>query len=140
MRVWKEIVRCNGDVLYLGEVDWVRLGPVVVMHGNRVCQNVAKKVYDDVAGQVCTQFGHVHRLDEFTKRGEDFDVWSKASGCLCSYPHYQRGRQRSKWQLGTSVMYIDLNSRYAKCDNLMFEKDGRRIWVEYEREIFEAWN
>ena len=136
MRLWRETIRQNGAVYYLGEVDWVRLGPVLIMHGNRVCQHVARKVLDDVGGQVNVQFGHVHRLDEFIRIGEDYRVWSKAGGCLCQPPHYLRGHPRSRWQLGTAVTYLDLNSRYARCDNLLFEQDVARIWVEYEREIF----
>ncbi len=96
MRIWKEIIQQDGEVLYLGEVDWVRLGPLLIMHGNRANQNPAKSIFNDVGGQVCVQFGQVHRLDEYRKRGEDFDAWAVASGCLCQYPHYQRGRQRSR--------------------------------------------
>ena len=138
LRLWEEHIQSDGDVLYLGEVDWVRMGPLLVMHGNRVGVSPAKAIFGDVAGQVCVQSGHVHRLDEYVQHGEDYNVWSKSSGCLCRDPHYQRGRQRRKWQLGTSVMYVDLNSRYAKCDNLQFQEDGRRVWVEYERNIFEC--
>lgn len=72
------------------------------------------------------------------KRGEDFDVVVCASGCLCKYPHYMRGRQRTKQALGTAVMSVDLNSRYVKIDNLKFEKDGKRVWVRFERKVFSA--
>jgi hypothetical protein len=84
------------------------------------------------------QFGHVHRLDSFIKRGEDFQVGAVASGCLCLYPHYHRGRMCNKWQQGTSVMEVDLNSRYVKIDNLLFERDRNKVWVRFERELFQS--
>jgi hypothetical protein len=106
------------------------------MHGNRVSQNVAKTVLQDVGYQCWVQFGHVHRLDAFIKRGEDFQVGAVASGCLCLYPHYHRGRMTSKWQQGTAIMEVDLNSRFVKIENLLFERDQDKVWVRFERKLF----
>jgi predicted phosphodiesterase len=109
------------------------------MHGNRHGVNAAKSILDDLGGQVSVLFGHTHKLQSFTKRGEDFPVVSYGSGCLCGYPHYMKhGRMRGKWQLGTAIAEVDLNGREVIVHNLLFEKDRRRVYVRFERKLFEV--
>ncbi len=72
LRRFIEIVRCGGDVLYLGDkVDWVRMGPLLIMHGNRTGTNPAKAIFDDVSANVTIQFGHNHRLSKHEVNGDD---------------------------------------------------------------------
>jgi hypothetical protein len=82
------------------------------------------------------QFGHVHRLDSYIREGEDFNVGSVASGCLCLPAHYMMGRPHQKWQQGTAIMEVDLNSRYVKIDNLLFQRDQDTVYVRFERQLF----
>jgi hypothetical protein len=136
IKAWINMVRCDGQVLYMGDnEDPVRIGPLLVMHGNRTTVKPATSVYNDLGGQLSAQFGHVHRMDEYIRRGADFDVVVVASGCLCKTGHYLRGRARVKQTQGTSVMSVDLNSRYVHIDNLKFEKDRGRLWVRFERKM-----
>lgn len=137
-KAFVDIVRCEGNVLYLGhEVDWVRIGPLLVMHGNRFGINPAKGIFNDLGGQVWVQFGHNHRLSEHKINGEDRKCGAIGSGCLQNPPHYVSGHGRGKEQLGTSVSYVDFETQNVQIDNLWFneEWDGR-VWVNYERKNF----
>lgn len=138
LKAWKDVLRAGGAVLYLGEVDWVRMGGLVVMHGSRVGENAAKLQLQDVGHQVSVMAGHVHRISNFEKAGEDFPVVSAVGGCLCKPSHYMRGKARNKWQLGTIVASVDLNGRYVHFDNLRFEQDADRVWVRFERKEFSS--
>lgn len=58
MRRFIDLIRCNGSVWWLGEVDRVRVGPLLVQHGNRHGTNVAKALLDDQGYQVSTMLKH----------------------------------------------------------------------------------
>jgi hypothetical protein len=101
LRDFIEIIRCGGAVAYIGNTDYVRVGPLVVHHGNRVGFNAAKNTLLDAGGQVSLMGGHVHYPSEYEIRGEDHTVKSIVSGCLCGYPHYMEGERMTKpWALG----------------------------------------
>jgi hypothetical protein len=138
LRAFVNVVRCGGSVLYLGEVDFVRIGPLMVLHGKRTNMHPAKSTFDDVGGHFWTQFGHVHRLDEYVKVDGDYPTGSVASGCLCNPPHYIRGWQNKKWQLGTAVMEVDLAGRHVKIDNLLFDEEKGVVSVRFERKLFSS--
>jgi hypothetical protein len=134
-----EIVRNGGDVLYVGYTDYVRVGPLVVQHGYRVGLNAAKNHLLDAGGQISTMAGHVHRTSEYEVRGEDFTARSIVSGCLTNYPHYQKGRRQSaKWQLGTCIATVDLQTREVDFDNLVFQMDDRSVWTRYRGQVLSA--
>ena len=137
-RDFERIVRCGGAVLWLGDTyDWVRIGPLV-MHGNRVGVGAARLIFNDLGGQTSVIFGHVHWLSDHEVMGEDFPVGAHASGCLCQLqPRWvKRGRMRRKWQPGTIVAEVDLNTREVKVNNLRFEKEADWTWVSFERTLF----
>ncbi len=140
MKAFKDIIKCDGEVCYLGETDYVRMGPLVVQHGKRVNQYPAKSTLADLGNQLCTQFGHVHRLDECVVAGELYTVWSVASGKLCNPPHYIMGKVMRKEQYGTTIMEVDLTSRDASYTNLLFteDEDSGIISARFERKLFEG--
>ncbi len=134
-----EIIRCNGQVLYVGYVDYVRIGPLVVQHGYRTGLNAAKNHLLDAGGQISTMAGHVHRTSDYEVRGEDFMARSIVSGCLSNYPHYQKGRrQGAKWQLGTAIATLDFYTREVDFDNLVFKMNDREIWISWRGQVFSA--
>lgn len=140
--VWRKFtdwIRQDGDVLWLGETDTVRIGPLLVTHGNRVGLNPAKGLYDDVGGQLSVMAGHNHRLSYYGKRGEDYMVEAITSGCLTHYaPYHKRKRSTQKWQLGTAVAYADLAGRQVDFYNLKFELEPSRVWCRFGRQEFSA--
>lgn len=135
-----DIIRAGGRVLWLGEVTAVRFGPLLVMHGNRANKNAAASMLADTGYQVNIIAGHVHRLDEAHKSGEDFPVTAVTSGCLCQFPaHYhKRTKPTAKWQLGTAIAEVNLRGRDVHIDNLEYQMDGAAVWARYERKTFSA--
>ena len=140
MKAFVDIIRCDDNVMYLGETDYVRMGPLVIQHGKRVSKYPASASLADLGNQLCTQFGHVHRLDEAVVAGELYTVWGVASGKLSSPPHYVMGKVMKKEQYGTTIMEVDLRSRDAGYSNLLFNEDEESgiISVRFERKLFEG--
>lgn len=141
--VWRrfvEIVRCGGSVLWIGEVDSARFGPLKVMHGNRVTINAARAMLLDTGGQLNIMAGHVHRLTNWTQRGEEYPVQAVTSGCLCKYPsvYHKRKTPTSRWMLGTALAEVNLRGRDVHIDNLEFQLDDQACYVRYERKTFSA--
>lgn len=137
MKAFKDIIRCDGNVLYLGDTDYIRLGPIVIQHGKRVNKYPVRSTLDDLGFQLWTQFGHVHRLDQFVHVGEMYTVGGWASGKLSAPPHYILGKIMRHEQLGTTIMDIDLNGREVKADNLLFfkDEDSGVVSVRFERQL-----
>lgn len=141
--VWRrftDIVRCGGRVLWLGEVDAVRFGPLRVMHGNRHNQHTAESLLQDARHQLNVMAGHVHRLTYANKRGEDFAVSAVTSGCLCHYPapYHKRKTPTARWMLGTAIAEVNLRGRDVHIDNLEYQLDAARVWARFERITFSA--
>lgn len=138
MKAFRDIIRCDGRVMYLGETDYVRMGPMVIQHGKRVNRYPAKSSLEDLGNQLWTQFGHVHRLDEYIIIGELYTVGAWASGKLSQDPHYVMGKVMRKEQLGTTIMEIDLRGREVSGDNLLFfkDEDSGIVSVRFERKLF----
>lgn len=140
IRRFIEIVRAGGRVLWMGEVDAVRFGPLKVIHGNRHNQHVAQSLLQDTGFQLNVMAGHVHRLTFANKRGDDFPVSAITSGCLCRWPspYMKRKTPTQKWMLGTAIAEINLRGRDTHLDNLEYQLDDQACWVRYERRTFSA--
>jgi hypothetical protein len=141
--VWRrfvQIVRCGGRVLWLGETDTVRFGPLRVMHGNRHNVHVAQSLLQDTAYQLNVMAGHVHRLTFANKRGDDFPVSAITSGCLCHWPsaYMKRKTPTQKWMLGTALAEVNLRGRDVHLDNLEYQMDSSAVWARFERRTFSA--
>lgn len=133
-----EIVRHGGDVFWLGDVDTVRMGPLLVTHGNRTGDNPAHGLWNDVGGQLSVMAGHVHRLSYYGKRGEEYMTEAITSGCLTNYPHYAKRKRSAKWELGTAIAEVNLKGREVNLTNLKYELEADRVWVRFERVNYEA--
>jgi hypothetical protein len=141
--VWRrfvDIIRCGGRVLWLGEVDSVRFGPLRVMHGNRHNQHVAASLLQDAGYQMHVMAGHVHRLTFANRRGEDYPVSAITSGCLCHHPapYMRRKTPTQKWMLGTAIAEVNLRGRDVHLDNLEYQMDADTVWTRFERRTFAA--
>lgn len=139
LRDFIDIIRCGSAVQYLGYVDKVRMGPLVVAHGTRVGENSARNHLKDYGYQVSGMSGHVHYPSESEKRGEDFRAKWVVSGCLCDYPHYGLGETMTqKWALGTAIAYADLRSRDVDFDNRIYQSDHQTLWVNHRGNTFQT--
>lgn len=126
LRSFVETVQQGGKVLYLGEVDHARMGPLQVEHGSRVGDNSPKARLLDEGGQISLMFGHVHKENFFSIRGADYTVKAISSGCLClTTPHYANPGQSSlpgrKWTNGTVVATLSLNDRLVNYEIVEFQ-------------------
>lgn len=124
IQTYENIIRNDGDVLFIGHIDAVRIGPLLVQHGNRVGQNAAKGMLQDAGYQVSIMAGHTHKITSYTFEGEDFSVHAVTGGCLQQVPeHYHQGRRRrTKAHQGTVVATVNLNGRDVWFENLKFEQ------------------
>jgi len=127
----------SAGALWIGEVDSVRIGPLLVHHGNRSGINAAQRMLDDIAHQCSIMTGHTHQISTVHRRGEDFPVVGATSGCLTHYPHYfKRSRMHRPWMLGTAVAEVDLMGRAVNIDNIEFQLEPNCVWVRYQDELF----
>jgi hypothetical protein len=140
IRRFVEIVRAGGRVLFIGEVDAVRFGPLRVMHGNRHNLHTAESLLQDARYQLNVIAGHVHRLTYANKRGEDFAVSAITSGCLCNYPaaYMKRKTPTQRWMLGTALAEVNLRGRDVAINNLEYQLDSAAVWARFERRTFSA--
>lgn len=141
--VWREFVeiaRCGGAVKWIGDVDSVRLGPLLVLHGNRTNLHAAKSLIEDAGGQVSVMAGHVHRLTSWDLHGEEYVVRGITSGCIERFPApYQRRRRPCrKWQYGTAIADVNLRTRAVDFTNLQYFESQESVYVRYERRTFDA--
>jgi len=121
MKWFINIIRAEGAVWYVGEVDHVRVGQLQIEHGNRHNMHVAKSRLEDEGSQINLWMGHVHKENFYVVRGADFTVRAVSSGCLCNLtPHYlERGRSAlsgRKWTQGTAIGMTDLQEQPVQMD------------------------
>lgn len=124
MSKFQDIIRNNGRVQYLGEIDRVMIGDVLVQHGTRVGKYAARALLDDIGYQTHTMGAHTHHLTYFEKPGILKTTKAITSGCLCQKnPHYVRVTElRNRWQLGTSFADIDTTGESTDFINLEFNR------------------
>jgi len=137
---YTEIARAQGRVLWMGEVDTVRVGEgLLVTHGNRATTNAAKSLLEAAAFQVSIMAGHVHRLTQWGVEGEDYDVSAVTSGCLCASPApYQKRKRSNPFHIGTAIADVNLKSKEVRFNNLKFNVLPDQISVRFERQTFDA--
>ena len=109
----------------------VRIGGLLVKHGDRHNEHVSKSMLEDAAYQVSIMAGHVHRLNQFGRTGHDFHASACTSGCLClPVPSYMasKGRKpRRKWEQGTALARVDMKSSAVWLENLRYSSVGKHI-------------
>lgn len=129
-RAWSDLVRQQGRVLWLGRRQHVDIGHLVVQHGDRSNEHIAKSLLDDLSYQASTMAGHVHRMNRYDRTGYKYPVSSITSGCLCNLnPHYMKGKKnRRPWQHGTAFATVNMKGTDVFFDNIEFRQiDGRMI-------------
>lgn len=126
---YRTILRQGGNVMYIGNVDHVRMGPLRMEHGVRHNEHVSKSRVIDMGGQVSHWMGHVHKRNFYEMRGEDFAVSGISSGGLCQRdPHYMREGSSTcsgrKWVQGTAVGTFNLSEHDVEFENVGFHDAG----------------
>lgn len=140
LRRFIEIIKCGGRVKWIGDIDFARLGPLIVQHGNRFNIHSAKSSLEDMGGQTSTMAGHHHYLTSWQISGNEYTTKAITSGALCQrIAHYNKGkRQRRRFQLGTAFADIDLRGREVEFNNIEFTEYFDKVHVRFERQDFTA--
>lgn len=118
-------------LLFLGERDTsVELSPgLTILHGEYATKRIETTLQNTLemfGFQRSVIVGHVHRIGQTARRGQDYDVEGFATGCLCKLnPHYSRRRQN--WQHGIALAYYDPNGRGANIYNIRFHSSGGKL-------------
>lgn len=137
---WLNTVRYGG-VLWIGHTEELDIGPLLVLHGNRHNEHVAKSLLDDQGYQVHVMAGHVHRTTSYTREGRRYPVTGITSGCLCQLlPAYMSSKGKSmrrRWNHGMAFAAVDTRGTDVFFDNLRFSSVGNKIVVASDGEVLE---
>lgn len=142
-QAWIESVSYQGRVMWIGHTQEVEIGNLLVIHGNRHNEHVAKSLLEDASYQMSIMAGHVHRLTSYARSGRKYAVAAVTSGCLCQlHPIYMKGKSmRRAWQHGTCFATVEMRSMDVWLNNIEFRQSPRGIvavsggeWIEIERQ------
>lgn len=123
-RVWIETVQAGGRVHWLGNVSELLVHTLLVKHGDRTNEGVAKSMLIDTGFQVSIMAGHVHRTSAYSFTGYHRTVTAITSGCLCnlipSYLAVKGVKPLRSWQNGTALATVDTKDGAVWIENLLF--------------------
>lgn len=127
-RAWVEMVSYQGRVMWLGRTEEVEVGNLLVKHGDKANEHVAKALLEAESYQVSVMAGHVHRLNTYYRMGRKYAVSGVTGGCLCNLlPHYAKRQPSRRWQWGTALATVDLTSTDVWFDNIEFRQTASGI-------------
>lgn len=138
-RAWVDTVSYGGRVLWLGNVPEVEIGSLLVKHGDRVNEHVAKSLLEVESYQMNVMAGHVHRANTYTRAGRRYTVTGVTSGCLCDlHPKYLKGsRPKLGWTLGTAFAVTDLQGTETFIDNLVYQQTAQGLMVLSDGNLYQ---
>jgi hypothetical protein len=122
-RAWIDLVSYQGRVMWLGRTEEVEVGHLLVKHGDKTNEHVAKALLESESYQVSVMAGHVHRLSTYYRMGRRYPVSAVTSGCLCKLDaHYLKRPPSRRWQHGTCVATVDLKGTDVWFQNVEFRQ------------------
>lgn len=140
-RAWVDAVRYGGRVLWIGNTQEVEIGYLLVKHGDRHNEGVAKSLLEQECYQVSVMAGHVHRLTTYTKTGRKYSVTAITSGCLCKpIPDYtaKKGkRPTNTWQQGMAFATVDMQGVDVFFENIAIKHIGNRLVAISDNSVVE---
>jgi hypothetical protein len=137
-RAWIEMVSCQGKVMWLGRTEEVEIGHLLVKHGDKANEHVAKSLLEAESYQVSVMAGHVHRLNTYYRMGRKYPVSGITGGCLCSLqPYYLKRQPSRRWQWGSAFATVDLSSTDVWFENVEFRRAGSKLVTISAGEVIE---
>lgn len=130
MREFEDVVRYQGRVWYLGEIDRVIIKNLIVGHGTKAGINPAKGNLEAVGWQMNYMAGHVHKLTYWNNVGYGRTTQSVTSGCLCQLEPVYQGYRKDlpKWELGTCVGLVGMKHDFVGFENIRFVEGTEKIF------------
>jgi hypothetical protein len=129
MAYFLETVRCGGRVLYVGRTEHVKIGSLIVAHGNKHSKFAADKIglmWPDKT----INFGDIHKHQAF---GNAF-----SNGMLCQdEPHYDDWQYPNTQHGGTSTMTVDTQG-VVSWSHHNFVQSSSGLWTQYGSEVIEV--
>jgi len=122
------LIRYQGNVLYLGDIPEIEIGPLTVLHGDNTCigDMAARKLLTHRRFQGFYMFGHNHKITEYTTQGNNRLSGAAGGGHLGQrIPHYQRNSKFNHWIQGTCYGIVDWKADYVAFENLKFQVDNK---------------
>lgn len=122
------LIRYQGNVLYLGRISEIDVGPLTIMHGDSSCigDMAARKMLTYRRYQKSYMFGHNHKDTNYTTAGPVRIVRSAGSGHLSQrMPHYQKGVKYNHWVQGNCYGLVDFRGSHVDFENLVFWMDKK---------------
>ena len=123
-----DLIRYQGNVLYLGRIAEIDVGPLTVLHGDSSCigDMAARKLLTARRFQRSYMFGHNHKDTNYTTSGQEKIVRSAGSGHLSQrIPHYQKGVKYNHWVQGNCYGLVDFRGAHVDFENIVFWMDKK---------------
>jgi hypothetical protein len=135
---YQAMVRADGAVLYLGEVEEIEVGGLFMQHGRRVGKNAARNALDDLGGNTPMIQGHAHTPQMDMKRvrrpgGRGYRVvQSIVNGCLCQIPApYETRTKQSKWLQSVTLAHVEMGGDIVNLQPVVFHQRPDTSLVAY---------
>lgn len=126
---YQALVRANGQVLYLGEVEEVEIGALFMQHGRRTGKYAARNAQDDLGGSTPMIQGHAHTVQMDVRRvrrvgGKGYRVvQSVVNGCLCRIPaSYTPHTKESKWLQSVTLAHVEMGGDLVNLQPVIFHQ------------------
>lgn len=130
-----DMVRANGQVLYPGETDRIKLFGVNFQHMSKSGVNPAKNNMTeyDMQESVCAE--HIHRFSMYTIHGRERQLVSVTNRCLCNLTPYYQGyiKRPTRWEHGVTFFEIDQTDLdlMPMVYPLLFRKDRKIMYTHF---------
>lgn len=125
---WIKTVRAKGRVLHVGRTENVKIGKLVVAHGDKANKYAAASMGIQWPDKM-VNFGHIHKHQVI---GNGF-----SNGMLCQeIPHYNDWGQPVTQEWGTSTMRVSQDT--VLWTHHKFEKQGSGLVTQYGNEVIVA--
>lgn len=138
------LIRADGRVLYMGEMQELSLPGLLIQHGRRAGMNAGKQALEDLGGNHPVVQGHTHRPATYHKRVYHRQgyavVTSAVTGCLCNMPPQYMAHQTAQthhWLQGVAVAHVDMaHGLMTNVQNIVFHPTpgalmaacGKHVW------------
>lgn len=129
-------MRANGQVMYLGETDRIKIHNLMIQHISKGGVNPAKSNMAEYNYQESVIASHIHRRSIHTVAGPNRNFISVTTPCLCNLvPHYQGYiKKHTAWENGITLAEIDTHNldQAPEITNLIFhEGKNKKMYARF---------
>lgn len=128
---YRKVIRADGAVMMFDYAEEIMLGNLMVQHGERVGENVARNASMDIGFGMAYIQGHGHTANTYYRKvkipgskGLFRVATSVQTGCLCRTPprYSERRKNWTKWTQGIALAHINPDDLDVHVQNIVFHK------------------